>query len=246
MPMGDSKIIFPTLIHELVLDDIIRGVIYVDDNHIIRIGQTENRKKKRTLSGPGFKNAVIICIKSIETPSKIVHFRIFKSGTIHLVGCKSDMAISHTIRVGLELLTKLYIKNKTLIIPSFYIPNISKFHLEAYPYNILMINATFKINFRIDLIELVSILTKLSPPHMFISYDPIGKHPGVKISFRKKGDISNMGTAFIHSTGPVVMTGVTSLEALETIYKDICKIVDTYSVQIRRVELLEEAEPILA
>lgn len=91
-------------------------------------------------------------------------------------------------------------------------------------FDVVMINNVFAFNFKINLIELYSILSKYK---YSVSYDP-SNHSAV--NFKYKSDITGKETtAIIYNKGPVVMLGSINYEDIVNCYVFICKVVlDNY------------------
>ena len=152
-------------------NDMVRG--YKEEKTKRQITKFIKKKKKRTND---FNNQVSVGILgSLKGHKQPINVKIFKNGSILMVGCKAEEEGKYVYKVLKKNLENLYIKfkledtNEEVDVP--IVNEINK--LEETKLKIAnMVNCTFKINYRVNLEKMYNRLQELNIPNISILYTP--------------------------------------------------------------------------
>lgn len=152
-------------------NDMVRG--YKEEKTKRQITKFLKKKKKRT---DDFNNQVSVGILGeLKNHKQPINVKIFKNGSILMVGCKAEEEGEYVYNVLYKHLKDLYVKfkledtNELIEIPIANEIN-SKEKIDLKIAN--MINCTFKINYRVNLEKLYNVLMELNLPDISILYTP--------------------------------------------------------------------------
>lgn len=152
-------------------NDMVRG--YKEEKTKRQITKFIKKKKKRTND---FNNQVSVGILgSLKGHKQPINVKIFKNGSILMVGCKAEEEGKYVYKVLKKHLKNLYIKfkledtNEKVDVP--IVNEINK--LEETNLKIAnMVNCTFKINYKVNLEKMYNRLQELNIPNISILYTP--------------------------------------------------------------------------
>lgn len=231
--------------HVVLKEDGIVSIKYGNRNDIATNRTIVELRKKKKVSTRNFYNQVTILMKPMNNIERnYINIKVFQNGSLQVTGCK-DMDdfnnIAHTLINILS--TGKDIKNSKgkLIRHVDYI--VDHASIGLYDTKIRMINSNFKLNYKIDRMNLARLLrsqygkytkdTEIG--YVEHKYEPNGKHACINIKY--KYDEQKSPSIFVFQTGAIIITGAKNLQHIIASYAHINKILDKFMNMIRIIDL---------
>ena len=194
-----------------------------------------------------FYNQCTIIVKPDET-RRPVNIKLFSNGSVSMTGCLYNEDGYDAVGVLIDELKKT---------PEVFFNDIDNINIMGY--KITMINSDYKLNFKVNRINLFN---KLLDTGLFVMYDP-ETYPGVKIYYswnlfnnenngickckgkcNGKGNGSGEGqckkvTVAIFQSGSVIITGARSEIQINHVYDKINKIIKENYTDIIKYSILD-------
>ncbi len=154
-----------------------------------------------------FNNCFIF--KLTHNESTNISVKVFVNGKIQITGCKT-IETAHTVPVSVH---------DTLLNYKHYIENLETYHLSDI--KIGMINSNFRLNFKLNLVELQDFITSNTSDYslfQYSSYQP-DKYCGINLKCHKNISI------FIFGSGAINITGAKNSIDLKEAYDSINELI---------------------
>lgn len=202
------------LANEMELD--IRGVCTTDFRGELRTLRTPKRRRRKK---PNFYNSMTLEV-SVGEGERVMHFKVFRNGSIQGAGCQSVQHGNYAINVLKKSLEA-----------------VMQCELELSDLKINLINVNFKMGHSINR----DVLHRLLLSEGQVSSYEKCKHAGVGLKFLPKGKERPI-SVFIFESGSVVITGSKNEQHILEGYEYVCDFVRRHRQEVNRVsssDLLE-------
>lgn len=158
------------------------GVIYTDYKGVLVAAQdmVMPRAKKRRKQHNFFNSMTL----GIADDDRVIHFKLFKNGSVQCAGCKSAASANRTICILLQALSQ--------VLPSLGVSDLK----------INLINANFRLGFPINRERLYRLFIRLGLNSSFERC----KHAGVSVRYTPQ-DKEKPVSLFVFESGSVVIAG---------------------------------------
>lgn len=224
------------------------------DNNKLRDSCTKKHgRQKGSKENVHFYNSCSFLVRATNS-SKCINIKLFNNGRITLTGSKEENDGFNAVSILLNEIKKI-----DDVFFDYEVNDVNDLNIENF--DITMINADFKTNFKIDLKKFLDILkvnetllfTKFTPERyrgLIIGYyynEKNDKQDGICYCSKKcrgKGKGSDLGmckkvTIAIFKSGSIVITGSRNINQTELAYQFINKLLEKYFKDIIKFSILD-------
>lgn len=177
----------------------------------------------------------------IESPNgkkpRFINMKLFKNGSVHTTGCKSINDYITCITRLCDALTKIkavVIKNQpnSPVTVKPFVDDVKKIKIsEIRNVKVVMINSTFKIDYKIDRERLYDILNKKNIKSFF---EPcVHACVNIKYNYMDRKDIS----IFVFESGSIIITGARNSNHISTAYQFIMDLLSKHRHAIIKYDI---------
>lgn len=242
--------------------DILTNDYYINEllntNNLYNSCRKKNGRQKSTIENVHFYNSCSLLIKP-EIHKKCINIKLFNNGKITLTGSKEEIDGYNAVNILLNEL-KLIEEGNTLY-NIFFDNECDIKDLIIDNYEITMINADFKTNFKLDLKKFLDILKEYENT-LFTKFNP-ERYRGLIIGYyynnkntlkdgrcycKKKCRGKGIGvlegqckkiTIAVFKSGSIVITGARTIEQTNMSYKFINELIKKYYKDIIKFSILD-------
>lgn len=225
----------------------------IDNNKLKDSCNKKHGRQKGSKDNVHFYNSCSFLVKTSVT-SKCINVKLFNNGRITLTGSKEENDGYNAVKILLEEIKKI-----SDVFFEYECDNIEDLKIENF--DITMINADFKTNFKLDLKKFLDIL-KTEEVTLFTKFTP-ERYRGLIIGYyynilndkfdgrcycskkcRGKGKGTELGmckkvTIAIFKSGSIVITGSRNLDQTASAYKFINELLKKYFKDIIKFSILD-------